>query len=195
MRGWLGLLLAAGIAAGQKPIAVVRGTLVDGIQSASGEMAVRTDDNQVYWFRCDPLAGKGLRAGDRVEVETQPALRPGIRRGAVRLVARARRFRAVPQVDPLEAGHSPMDDLFPRGNLTFSGTVLDVSTQRLVLRTRTNGEASILLLPETRFIHDGIPVAGSGLAINAHVFVRGGKNLDDEIEAYQVMWGEILKPN
>ena len=30
---------------------------------------------------------------------------------------------------------------------------------------------------------------------NMRVFIRAGKNLDDEIEAYQVVWGEILTPN
>jgi hypothetical protein len=30
--------------------------------------------------------------------------------------------------------------------------------------------------------------------MNARVFVRAGRNLDDNIEAYQVMWGDILRP-
>ena len=30
--------------------------------------------------------------------------------------------------------------------------------------------------------------------MNARVFVRAGRNLDDRIEAYQVMWGDILVP-
>jgi hypothetical protein len=30
--------------------------------------------------------------------------------------------------------------------------------------------------------------------VNERVFVRGGRNLEDEIEAYQVVWGGILRP-
>ena len=30
---------------------------------------------------------------------------------------------------------------------------------------------------------------------NTRVFVRAGRNLDDDLEVYQVIWGEILEPN
>jgi hypothetical protein len=26
------------------------------------------------------------------------------------------------------------------------------------------------------------------------VFVRAGKNLDDQVEAYQIIWGDIMEP-
>ena len=32
------------------------------------------------------------------------------------------------------------------------------------------------------------------LPVNTVVFIRGGRNLYDEVEAYQVIWGEILQP-
>jgi hypothetical protein len=30
--------------------------------------------------------------------------------------------------------------------------------------------------------------------VNTRVFVRAGKSFDNEVEAYQVVWGEILQP-
>jgi hypothetical protein len=64
----------------------------------------------------------------------------------------------------------------------------------LVLRTRDRKETRILLRADTRYIQDGISVDASGLVVNTRVFVRGGMNLENNIEAYRVVWGEILKP-
>jgi hypothetical protein len=33
------------------------------------------------------------------------------------------------------------------------------------------------------------------LAVNTRVFVRAGKTIYDEVEAFQVIWGDILKPD
>jgi len=38
------------------------------------------------------------------------------------------------------------------------------------------------------------PVEAADLKPNTRVFVRAGKNLGDQIEAYQIIWGEILHP-
>jgi len=37
-------------------------------------------------------------------------------------------------------------------------------------------------------------VEAADLKPNTRVFVRAGKNLEDQIEAYQIVWGEILQP-
>jgi hypothetical protein len=86
------------------------------------------------------------------------------------------------------------DDLFPRGDLTFAGIVARVGQDMLVLRTRAKGELRLLLRPDTRYVQDGVLADASGLGVNTRVFVRGGRNLDGDLEAYQVMWGEILRP-
>jgi len=41
---------------------------------------------------------------------------------------------------------------------------------------------------------EGQPAEVGSLRANLVVFVRAGKNLDQEVEAYQVVWGEILQP-
>jgi hypothetical protein len=64
----------------------------------------------------------------------------------------------------------------------------------LVLRTRTEPEQIVLLRDDTRFLQGGFPVDVSQLSINARVFIRGGRNLENDLEAYQVIWGEIPGP-
>jgi hypothetical protein len=40
----------------------------------------------------------------------------------------------------------------------------------------------------------GLPGELSTLVVNTRVSIRGGRNLDNELEAYQVIWGEIEGP-
>jgi len=61
----------------------------------------------------------------------------------------------------------------------------------LTLRTRVDGEKLILLRQDTRYIGDGQRVGADGLKRNTRVFVRAGRNLDNDVEAYQVVWGGI----
>jgi hypothetical protein len=79
----------------------------------------------------------------------------------------------------------------PRGDRTFSGLVVRLTARALTLRTRA-GEAILALRPDTRYWDDGLGATRADLRVNTHVFVRAGKSLDGVVEAYQVMWGEIL---
>jgi len=87
-----------------------------------------------------------------------------------------------------------MDLLAPRGNLTYSGVIARLTVDRLVLHTRQEGEKTILLRLDTRYLEGGTMVEAADLKPNTRVFVRAGKNLGDQIEAYQIIWGEILQP-
>jgi hypothetical protein len=40
----------------------------------------------------------------------------------------------------------------------------------------------------------GQTTEAGNLPVNTLVFIRGGKNIYDELEAYQVIWGRILQP-
>ena len=64
----------------------------------------------------------------------------------------------------------------------------------MVLRTRTQGDVEVVLRGDTRYFAGGRKTDSSELRVNTRVFVRAGHNLDDEIEAYQVVWGAILQP-
>jgi hypothetical protein len=78
--------------------------------------------------------------------------------------------------------------------MTFSGLVMAVKSNVLTLKSRTGDYETIHLRPDTRFSTDGQTAQASNLRINTLVFVRCGRNLENEVEAYQVVWGEILKP-
>lgn len=78
----------------------------------------------------------------------------------------------------------------PRGDRTVSGVVIQSSPKSITLRTR-EGEQTLLLRKDTRYLADGAPQDAAGLTINTRVFVRAGRNLEGGLEAYQVVWGEI----
>jgi hypothetical protein len=79
----------------------------------------------------------------------------------------------------------------PRGDRTFAGVVVRLTARALTLRTRA-GEAILALRPDTRYWDDGLGATRADLRVNTHVFVRAGRSWDGVVEAYQVMWGEIL---
>lgn len=91
--------------------------------------------------------------------------------------------------------YSSIEALFPRGNLTFAGVVRRVSPEVLVLRTREDTEKIVHLREDTRYMSGGLPSEFSSLAVNTRVFIRGGKNLEDQLEAFQIIWGEIPGPH
>jgi hypothetical protein len=81
----------------------------------------------------------------------------------------------------------------PAGNLSFSGVVLRLGENRLVLRTR-EGEQTLLLRPDTRYLENGEIVEAAALKPTMRVFVRAGQNIWEQVEAFQVIWGVILEP-
>jgi hypothetical protein len=62
------------------------------------------------------------------------------------------------------------------------------------LHTR-QGERTILLRDDTRYLANGDFATSSALCPNMRVFVRAGRNLYNEFEGYQVVWGEIKEPH
>jgi hypothetical protein len=61
----------------------------------------------------------------------------------------------------------------------------------LTLRTR-DGEQTLVLRKDTRYLADGAQQDSTALAVNTRVFVRAGRALDGDVEAYQVMWGDVV---
>ncbi|MGH9627714.1 MAG: hypothetical protein ACRD7E_05155, partial [Bryobacteraceae bacterium] len=78
--------------------------------------------------------------------------------------------------------------------LTFAGVVLRMNPQMLVVRTRDEGEKHVMLREDTRYLEGGLPSERGFLNVNTRIFIRGGKNLDNEVEAYQIIWGKIAGP-
>jgi hypothetical protein len=205
MRAVAAWLVAVPLAAQVVPVGVVRGELLEWEgTSQSGVLVIRTQNASVY--RCDydvrtyaerdaqRMSIGALRTKDKLEViadqrngkcyartirvtdERAPVLNPGYR------------------VNLRPPYRSTADTLYPRGNLTFAGVILRINPHVMVLRTRNDGEKTVRLRQDTRYLESGFPSEHATLAVNTRVFIRGGKNLEDEIEAYQVVWGEIAGP-
>jgi hypothetical protein len=204
MRGCAGALVAVALMAQQPGTdRTVRGTLLEWDSGPTGDLSVRVRDNHVYCFRFDRTTAverdgvraglPDLRKGDMVEIVAGQGPNAWLRRAeSVRVVVMH------PDAPPVRAEASArlstLDDLFPRGSLTLSGIVTSLNPGRMVLRTRTQGDTEIVLREDTRYFGDGRESGFSGLAVNTRVFVRAGRNLDDNVEAYQVIWGGILQP-
>jgi hypothetical protein len=202
------VFFACAASAQQAPIGIVRGDLVKWEPSGatSGELEVRTAEGRDYqcsfdrktYFELDNqmVGPAAMSKGDRLEIVTDR--RPGSQTCYARTVhvsdASASKSGLGPGGRPRFRGSwSPTESFAPRGDLTFAGVVVGVDHNILTLRTRGEGQKVILLRQDTRYIGDGQRVDAEGLKRNTHVFIRAGHNLDNDIEAYQVVWGDIVR--
>ncbi len=180
---------------------IIRGDLLEWEGSASrGELAIRSTDDRVS--RC-AYDGKTYFERDRQRV-SMLNLKPGekvemvadYRQNSLRCYALMVHVLDGPAPTPYRRltipSRAPTESIFPRGNLTFAGVVLRMTAQHLLLRTNAGKEQRFSLRQDTRFVQEGAIVQASMLRVNTRVFIRAGKNYEDEVEAYQVMWGEIV---
>jgi len=181
------------------PEGFVRGSLLSVQGSAAfGSLTVQRVDGAVYDCSYDahtlfqrnqwPIQVADLNAGEAVEVLSDRRSR----------ACYARMLSVVRQIPEPEgwrprapAVARPREGFQPRGNLTFGGVVVDGPGGAITIKTRA-GERTLLLRPDTRFSGDGVRVEGHEPLLNKHVFVRAGRDIYGMLEAYQVVWGEIL---
>jgi acetyl esterase len=194
-------LLLGAWAQAEEAIAL-RGVLIDWERAGvRGEFSVRATDFRVWRCRFDertemerirkPATADAMRVGDWIELAAdREADIPICYARSIKVITPAR--ESIIQ-RPLASTRGVMDHLYQRGSLALGGLVLEVTTQRLVLRTRGRAEQSFRLRPDTSFTRDGLPSQASAVARNSRVFVRAGKGWDGELEAYSVTWGEILR--
>jgi len=205
------LLLVAVLGAAQTapspPPALVRGTLLErDTQTNSGEFSVRAGDNQVFRYQFDRktyverdnemIDVSHLQPGEKIEVVSDVGYGSALRY--------ARTVHVMPDAPPahrpsmasrLRSYRTLTESTIPPGNLTFSGVVFRVNGERLVLHTREGGDQAILLRKDTQYVNNGEMVDAATLKPNMRVFVRAGKDLYEQVEAYQVVWGQILTPS
>ena len=182
---------------------IVRGVVLECDSRTSGELAIRTAENAVLRYQFDPrtyvqreermIEAARLTAGEKVEIVSDRA--SGF---ALRYARTIHVIQPMPPPRPQRSGaprpYNPSLETTRTGTLTFSGVVYRVSAGKLVLHTREGGDQAILLRPDTRYLEEGQVVDQGSLKPNLRVFVRAGKGLYDEVEAYQVIWGSILAP-
>jgi hypothetical protein len=184
--------------------ALVRGVLLECDARAAGELSLRTAGNRVLRYQFDPktyvereerlIEPARLVPGEMVEV-----LSDTVAGYALRYARTIHVIQPVPPPRPqtpgrLSAYDPKTEPAIRAGNIAYSGVVFRLNSQRVMLHTRQAGEVSILLRPDTRYLADGLLVDAASLKPNMRVFVLAGKDLYDDIEAYQVIWGKILSP-
>jgi hypothetical protein len=202
--GVLALLLSSAAAQSPQSPPLVRGVLLErDAQQTGGEFSVRLADNQVMRYRFDRrtyverdqqlIDVPRLQPGERVEVVSDVLAGSALRY--------ARTIHVLGEVRPARPSSlgrlravAPGAERLPTGNLTFSGVVFRVNPERLVLHMRAGVDQALLLRKDTRYLENGEIVTASELKPNMRVFVRAGKDLYGQVEAYQVIWGSILSP-
>jgi hypothetical protein len=204
----LAILWAAAAATAQEnaPPGFFRGDLQGWIgTSRSGQFTFRASPDRLYSCSFDDktyfernqqritlaVAGKG----DRVELLSDRRLGSGLCYARIVHVLDPPAVYLVPGVRPHpEAAPARSVSFLPHANLSFSGVVARLTADLLVLRTRSGNHQMIRLRPDTRYMAQGQTAGPGSLQANTIVYIRGGTDLNNQIEAYQVIWGEILQP-
>ena len=127
-----------------------------------------------------------LEPGDPLEIITDH--KPGSRDCYIRMLDVVPPAGPPRRVKPAAAARPTFD--LPHGDRTISGVIIRRDARSITLRTH-DGEQTLLLRKDTRYLGDGAEQDASAAMVNTRVFVRAGPDLYGAIEAYQVMWGEI----
>jgi len=170
-----------------------------------GQFMFRAAGNQVYfcsfddktYFELDKqrITIASAEPGDHLEVVTDRRQGSNVCYARTVHILDAARPPLLPGLRPRARPPAPAPELFgPRGNLTFSGAVLRITANWLTVRSRSGEQQIFRVRPGTRFSTAGQVADVGSLRANTLVFIRAGKNLDGEVEAYQVVWGEIFHP-
>jgi len=167
------------------------------------ELVLRSIDHYVHRCQSTPrtvyeaVTATDVRVGDRMEwlVETRGVGRVCELKSA-RLITRPPTIAdALASTQPrVRINTNPLNSIAPRGNIMHGGVVTGIHENRLTLRLRGGVYQSILLRRDTHFFGEGVLADRSQLQLNQRVWVRLGKNLDGDLEAFYVAWGGILRP-
>jgi len=201
------LVAFACVAAAQDngPIGVLRGNLVSWTGTAregtlefksSGGRLLECSYDDKTWFERENqrIVVSGMSVGDRIELvaDRNPPSPACYARTVQVFDVRGLPMRTAAG-KPRFLSSSVTESFAPRGDITIAGVVLGIDGNWLKLRTRNDGHREVLLRPDTRYLGDGTPADRASLRRQTVVFVRAGRNLDGDVEAYQVIWGEILR--
>jgi hypothetical protein len=197
----LGIILGiAGFGQLKPPLGILRAELLswDGSWD-NGTLRLRLESGLDYACNFDArsfferdrvrISPGRLRPGDRVEVMSDRTAQSSL------CFARMIKVVAIHEEAAVWGSVTRATEHFaPRGTLIYSGVVVEEGTNQFLLRTRSGQRQAIRLRPDTRFVQNGRAGGREILAINAQVYVRAGLNSEEEVEAYQVISGEILQP-
>jgi hypothetical protein len=185
----------------EMPSGIFRGKLA-GLEgtSAAGEFNATDSTGAAYSCGYDArsyfelnrarVAATKLQTGDPLEVvaDRKPGMGACYARivHVVALLPSGRRIVEAPVRPPRVSEFLPQ-----RGDRSFAGVVVQLEASRMTLKTR-DGQRTLVLRPDTRFLGGGLRVNAAEVPRNTHVFVRAGRNVYGQIEAFQVVWGELV---
>jgi hypothetical protein len=190
------------------PTGFVRGVLVENrAGEPASDFSVRAEGDVLYLFHCDGktwiereherVPVSGLHPGELVEVvsDRDPNARYSTHYARMVQVITQARPRA-PVRDGMYRFYRPDETKIgsPASNFTYAGIVLEIVGERMVLRTRFDGEKIIYLRPDTRCLQEGSEVDAATIRPNTRVFIEAGKDANHDLEAFRVVWGAILEP-
>ena len=189
------------------PVRILRGLLIEwDMQGLAGEFSVRQSDNHVQRCRVTPetymtrqtiglrVRPEGVKPGDFLEVVADLRNGPSRCQALTIYVGVSDPERRIPRLPLPSQPSRMMETLAPRGRLTFAGVVQRLEPNLMVVQTRNDGAMAFQLRTDTLFSAEGRLVDRDKLQVHTHVFVRAGNGLYGEMEAYQVVWGDILLP-
>jgi len=204
--GWI-ILFAAATAMAQEsaPSGFLHGQLLSWSGTPrSGQFTFQATENHVYFCSYDDktyferekrhITIAGTEKGDRLEVVSDQRQGSNVCYARTVHIMDEPRIVKLPGVRPRPRPVTMPDLAATRGTLSFSGVVLKATPEMLYMRSRTGQRNTVRLRPDTRYLMEGQPAEVGSLRANLVVFVRAGKNIHNEVEAYQVVWGEILQP-
>lgn len=184
------------------PLGIVRGNLRESNSTGSrgSFLFVREDGircvcrfDERTWFESQRVRVSidAFGAKDPVEVLADQRIVNGVAQCYARTV-RLIEPNAPPPNPKRPVYRSVTEHIVPRGNLSFAAVVTRITPDAISIRTRADGVMTLLLRPDTRFLSDGVTAERGNLHVNQKVFLRGGKNLEGDLEVYQVIWGDIV---
>ncbi len=146
---------------------------------SDGRTYIERDRQRIYW--------RDVTEGDSLELVTDRTHR--LAQCYVRMV---HVIGPQPAKFPTGRADRATESFAPRGTLFYSGVVSKVEPDRLWIRTRTEGLKDMRLRPDTRYLANGDAVLRDRVVPGMRVYLRAGIGWDDDIEIYQVTWGEIM---
>ena|SRR5258708_11415095 len=197
------LAASAGLcAAAEMPVGFFRGNL-DGWQgtAVSGEIVAHDTsgavescgyDSRSYFERArERVTLTKLAQGDSIEVLADH--KPGSWTCYARIV---RVLEVQPRVSqrparPTSPPSIPLTGPLARGDRSVAGLVTRLERNAVWIKTR-EGEQVVYLRPDTHYLDSGLRVERASVPLNERVYVRAGRDIDGDIEAYEVVWGAIL---
>lgn len=168
--------------------------------TSSGTFLFQTPDEQKHtcafsgrtYFELDHKRAHitTLQAGNTVEVLSERIAEPPQCRALI-----VRVILETPTTLRVRRPFAPVTEpILPRGNLLFTGIVVRTDENAFLLRTRAGQSHWFQLRKDTRFTAEGVAAERGDLPLNRPVHIRAGRSFENDLEAFSIMWGEILKP-